>query len=164
MPRLFLAAWPPAEIRDRLAEFDRTNEPDIRPVRPSNLHVTLRFIGDRSIDEVSDHLAGVRLPRTTAVLGDRIIRLGARQLVVPVEGVDALAAATRAATHGMGRRDEFEFFGHLTVARTTPNASSILLGVPVSGSFPIDEIALVESRLLPGGAEYETVATFPTAP
>ena len=36
------------------------------------------------------------------------------------------------------------------------------LGALVAGAFPVNEIALVESRLRPTGAEYETVATWPT--
>ena len=162
MPRLFVAAWPDAGTVAALRALDRPNEPGIRWVPPSNLHITLQFIGDAVVDDVVHDLGRVEMPRSTVELGPAVERLGPRQLVLPASGADALAAAVRAATIGLGPPDGRRFRGHLTVARTKRGARSTAFGAPFEATWTIDEVALVESELLPTGAVYTTVATFPT--
>jgi 2'-5' RNA ligase len=165
MARLFVAAWPSADVAARLATLPRSAEPGVRPVPPANWHITLRFIGEVGPDEVQevrDRLDRAELPAAAAVVGPQIERLGRGQLVVPVAGVDELAAAVRAATGQIGLPDQHRFVGHLTVARTKHDARSALFGTPFHATMPVDEVALVESALEPTGAVYATVASFPT--
>jgi 2'-5' RNA ligase len=82
--------------------------------------------------------------------------------MVPVDGVDELARAVRAATADIGEPDRHLFRGHLTIARLGPNAHSTATGCPIQAEFEIDEIALVTSDLQPTGAVYTTIARFPT--
>jgi 2'-5' RNA ligase len=162
MARLFVAAWPTPGVAELLAEFDRPNEPGVRWIPRENWHITLRFIGDAAIDEIASRLGEAALPRSVAQLGPAIGRLGRRQLVIPAAGVDALAAAVRTATAGIGHVDRHRFRGHLTVARLPPNTESAVAGQPIRGEFEIAEVALVTSELLATGAVYRTVASFPT--
>ncbi len=161
MTRLFVAAWPDAETIERLRALGRPDEPDVRWVPERNLHVTLRFLGDVDSAAASRVLAAGRFPAATAVLGPTVERLDGRQIVVPVDGVDALAAAVRSATSEVGVPDARRFRGHVTVARTRRGAVSSLLDTAVSARFDIREVALVASELRPTGAVYTTVATFP---
>jgi RNA 2',3'-cyclic 3'-phosphodiesterase len=159
--RLFVAAWPDADTVRRLRELGRPDEAGVRWVPERNLHVTLRFLGEVDPSEVGRRLATADLPATRAVLGPEIERLGGQQIVVPVAGVDALAAAVRSATAEVGEHDSRPFRGHLTIARTRRGATSSLIGRALTSSFDVSEVALVASELLPTGAVYTTVATFP---
>lgn len=163
MPRLFLAAWPDASTSDALDGLDRpAGEPGVRWVRPANWHVTLRFLGDTDAAEVIERCSDAEFPTATARLGPEIERLDRRQIVVPVDGVDVLAATVGRATVDLGEPARRPFRGHLTIARTKPGAVSSVLGRPIDAAFDVDEVALVESDLTSRGAVYTTVATFPT--
>jgi 2'-5' RNA ligase len=163
MARLFIAAWPPAEIIDAVRGLPRPDEPGVTWVPERNWHITLRFLGEADLDAVVARLETVTLPRATARLGPVIERLDARHIVVPAVGVDELAAAARAITAELGTVDRRRFQGHLTVARTRPRAASRVIGTPFSGSWDISNVAVVESALLRTGAVYSTVATFATS-
>ncbi len=163
MTRLFVAAWPGTDAHDALAGLPRPDdEPGVRWVRPANWHVTLRFIGDADTGEVVERCANAVFPHAVARLGPVVERLDRRQIIVPVDGVDDLAAAVRRVTNGLGEPTRRPFLGHLTIARTKPGATSSAIGTPIETQFAIDEIALVASDLTPNGAVYTTVATFPT--
>ena len=162
MTRLFVAVWPSAAAKAALGALSDDDERGVRRVAAANWHVTLRFVGEADADELRWLLTDVRLPRATATLGPAIEPLGRRQVVVPVEGVDELAHAVHRATFVVGERSERPFVGHLTVARLRQGATTRLVGVPISASFEVDEIALVESDLTHEGPTYTTIATFPT--
>ena len=118
MTRLFVAVWPPDDVLDRFADIERPKDQGVKWVPQENLHITLRFLGDADVDEVSDRLDGVLLPAATAVLGPAFDLLGERSLVTPVAGVDDLAAVVQQAVRGLGtERERKRFQGHITVAR-----------------------------------------------
>ena len=88
--------------------------------------------------------------------------LGERSLVLPVAGVDALAAAVADTTATIGEPPRKRFVGHLTLAKIRPGSPMPdLLGALVQRSFDVEEIALVASTLRPEGARYDTVGTWP---
>lgn len=161
MERLFVAAWPDDTTADALRRLPRPEERGVRWVPPEQWHVTLRFLGNCDRDEVAARLHGAEVPGGVARLGPAVEWLGP-QLVVPVTGVDELAAAVQRATDGIGDPPGPRFRGHLTIARTRRSACSTLLGHPVDGSFPVAEIALVRSELTSDGPRYTRVAIFPT--
>ena len=164
MPRLFVAAWPPEEVRARLRELPRDGWGDVRWMPEDNWHVTLAFVGDAEIDDVTPALSRTVLPTATATVSSRLQVMGRTSLVLTVAGVDELARAVRAATIP-GRADR-RFRGHITVARSRG-------GRPITGRsekrpgwsqvrFEIVEVALVASTLTTEGSRYATVAAFPT--
>jgi 2'-5' RNA ligase len=76
--------------------------------------------------------------------------------------VNDLAEAATRLTANIGKPTRQRFFGHLTLARLKPYAAMPrTLGTMVSAEFDVDEIALVQSRLDPDGARYETLETWP---
>lgn len=164
MARLFVAIWPPEEVLDRFADLERPKDPGVKWVPQQNLHITLRFLGDADIDEVSDRLDQVLLPAATAVLGPAFDLLGERSLITPVAGVDELAGVVQTTVRGLGtERERRRFQGHVTVARLGRNARPRRsAGRPFEASFDVTEVALVASTLAETGAVYDTVATWPT--
>lgn len=157
MSRLFVAAYPPADIVERLLALPRPQEPGVRWTRPEQWHVTLRFLPDAEPDVVRERLAGLDAPAAEAGLG-RIGRLGRDALVVPVAGLDRLATSVHR-TLGMG--DDRPFLGHLTLARLRGRPACGLTDRVVDGRWWVTELALVESVLDPTGARHTVLARFP---
>jgi 2'-5' RNA ligase len=159
--RLFLAAWPSEEAVEELSALRRKDQRGVRFVTPENWHVTLRFLGESDPSEVAAAMADLEMDRATATLGPAVDILPPRMLVVPVAGLDHLAARIADGTASIGEPPRKRFVGHLTLARMKAGAPvPSTLGAVVSAGFDVDEVALVQSRLEPGGARYETLGTW----
>ena len=165
MPRLFVAVWPPAEVLDLIEALPRPERPGVRWTRRDQWHVTLRFLGPVDDPEpVIGALQGMDagVAPVEAVLGPAVVRLGRGVVCVDVAGLDAVAAAVAEATTGFGKTpDDRPFHGHLTLARLKGAGAGGLLGADVAARWPVEEVHLVESRLHPKGARYESVAVVP---
>jgi 2'-5' RNA ligase len=161
--RLFLAVWPPEDVVSELCALPRKDSRGVRFVRPENWHVTLRFLGEAHPDHVVDALSGVALAAARAHVGPAVDVLAERALVVPVDGLDALASTVTKRTEHIGARPPRKrFVGHLTLARLKRHAQMPhALGALVAADFDVTEIALVQSRLDPRGARYETLDAWP---
>ena len=164
MTRLFVAVWPSDEVLELLSDLERPKDQGVRWMPLENLHVTMRFLGDADIDDVTDALDGVLLPHAIAVVGPAIDVRAERSLMLPVAGVDDLADTVQRATRGLGtERERRHFVGHLTMARLARHASPARsVGLRFEATFEVEEVALVASTLTDDGAVYETVATWPT--
>jgi 2'-5' RNA ligase len=163
MARLFVAVWIPEEVVGELTALRRKDQHGVRFVRPENWHVTLRFLGEADPHEVVAALNGIALPPARAVLGPAVDVLDERVLVVPVAGLDDLAAVVKQRTRGIGaEKPRKRFVGHLTLARVKPRVPMpSTLGALFHNAFDVEEIALVHSRLAAGGPKYETLETWP---
>jgi 2'-5' RNA ligase len=162
MARLFIALWPPEDVVEELTFLRRKDQRGVRFVRPENWHITLRFLGEADPDEVIEAFSSISLAPCRARLGPAVDVISERALVIPVDGVDALAEAVTQRTSRIGKPAGKRFVGHLTIARVKPDvAMPPALGTLVSAEFDADEIALVQSRLDPQGARYETIETWP---
>jgi 2'-5' RNA ligase len=184
--RLFVALEIPAAVRDNLATFlndmrelsDQLAEKRVRWVRPENLHVTLKFMG-----EVADtKLDGIRTALSTvhfdAPFGLLLRGLGffpdEKRPSVLWTGLDAstnlpaLAADIDRALAPQGiEREKRAFVPHLTLARlTAPSLHQKLLAAIREnserefGSFQTREFHLIKSTLKATGAEYATLTSF----
>ena len=155
--------WPTDDILDALEALPRPDRPGVRWTRRDQWHVTLRFLG--RVDDPAEALAALATadaPRTEAVLGPEVTRLGRGVVCVDVRGLDEVAAAVVEATASVGRPPEPRpFAGHVTLARVKGGGMRGLLGAAVSGRWSVDRVHLVQSRLHPHGARYESVATVP---
>jgi RNA 2',3'-cyclic 3'-phosphodiesterase len=163
--RLFVALRLPPDVVEVVAGLGRPALPGLAWTAPDQWHVTLRFLGEVADDEVASLRAalvdvGERAAPRTARLGPATYRLHRGVLVVPVAGVDDLAAAVVDATSATGRPPERRpFAGHVTVARgrgRRPVPAS-LAGEAVSAAWEVGSLELVRSELHPAGARYETV-------
>jgi 2'-5' RNA ligase len=164
MPRLFIAVWPPDDVIADLTALHRKDQNGVRFVRPENWHITLRFLGDADPDQVSDAMRDVQFAPARARLGPGVDVMNERALVVPVAGVDDLATIVVDRTRHIGEPPRKRFIGHLTLARVKSRVPMPrVLGELFGADFDVDEVALVQSRLDPKGAEYETIETWPVA-
>jgi 2'-5' RNA ligase len=162
MARLFIAVWPPEEVVADLTALHRKDQQGVRFVRPENWHITLRFLGDTDPGEVSAALDGITVEVARAHLGPAVDVIAERALVVPVAGLDELAGRVIERTGRIGDAPRKRFIGHLTLARVKSHVPMPrALGAMFSADFDVEEIALVQSRLDPTGARYETIETWP---
>ena len=182
--RLFVALEIPSTVRENLADLLkslRTVSPQTRWVRPENLHVTLKFIGEvpeTKLAAIRSALAGAR--------SDQIVTLDFRGLgFFPNEkhprvfwaGIEAspnlkdLAADIDRATEKLGiPREQRPFSPHLTLARFEPPGLPEKLRSAIQenevrefGTLSTSQFHLIESKLKPSGAEYTTLESFPFA-
>jgi len=160
--RLFIAVWPPEEVVADLLALPRKDQRGVRFVDPDHWHVTLRFLGDANPDATEAALDGIEIAATRVRLGPAVDVLAERALVVPVDGLDAVAREVATRTRDLGERSRRRFVGHLTIARLKPFAAMPrALGAMVHAEFDLAEIALVQSQLHPDGARYTTIASWP---
>jgi RNA 2',3'-cyclic 3'-phosphodiesterase len=169
VPRLFVAAWPPDDLVERVAALDRPAVAGLRWTTPDQWHVTLRFLGQvPEEDAVVGALAGLSSsPAVDASVGPQVDRFDQRVLQLPVAGLVTLAADVVRATAHLGQPPEDRpFSGHLTLARVAKSARvdlRPLTGSPLAAAWRVHELCLVESRLSSAGARYSVIARVPLA-
>ena len=138
-------------------------------VRPENIHLTLKFIGNRSSLEVSDivelikkSVAGVKTfnLRTTEV-GCFPSSKRARILWLGLEDDERLLGIKRkieARASALGlEEDGREYHPHLTLARLNNkrvDITDINKRIVITRELPVERVTLFESKLSKGGAEY----------
>ncbi len=182
--RLFVALEIPAVVRGNLAALIKSLRgvsPQTRWIRPQNLHVTLKFIGEvpeTKLAAIRNALAGVRSEQPVA-LDFRGLGFFPNEKHPRVfwAGIDAstnlktLAANIDGATEKVGiPREQRPFSPHLTLARFEPPRLPEKLRAAIQenaarefGSVRTSQFHLIESKLKPSGAEYTTVESFPFA-
>jgi 2'-5' RNA ligase len=155
--RLFVAVRPPDDVLDIVAGLRRPERAGVRWTTRDHWHATLRFLGE--VDDpapVAAALDAAPLSAAAASLGPRVAVLGRGVLMVPVEGLDDLAAAVTEVTRAFGRPPpDRPFRGHLTVARARRGAVRDLAGEAVDVRFPVGDVRLVRSHLGRDGARHE---------
>ncbi len=185
--RLFVALEIPAAVRDNLAAQIKelrdlsTRVADKRPrwVRPENVHVTLKFIGEVSpakLDGIRGALSSIRSDTPIDLKFHGLSFFPNEQHpCVLWAGLDASANLTSLAGDIDGAlesqciaRERRAFTPHLTLARIEPPGLHEKLRTAIQenrarefGSFQTREFRLIESKLKPSGAEYTTLASFP---
>jgi 2'-5' RNA ligase len=158
-------------VVEAVAGLERPDLPTVRWTSPEVWHVTLRFLGGVPADAVAPvatALGALRShPPVVAELGPATRRLGRSVLVVPVAGLDGVAAAVDEALAGAGIAPaERPFTGHLTVARARGRASlpGGLSGASLGASWLVDGVTLVESTLHGSrGSRYTVLERVPLA-
>jgi len=178
--RLFVALEISSMVRENLADLLKTLRavsPQTRWVRPENLHVTLKFIG-----EVPESILAAIRDALARVRSDQPVTLDFRGLgFFPNEkhprvfwaGIEAspnlkvLAEEIEKATEKLGiPREKRSFSAHLTLARFEPPRlpeqlrAAILEHTRDFGSLRTSQFHLIESKLKRSGAEYTTVESF----
>jgi 2'-5' RNA ligase len=180
--RLFVALDLPRQVQADIAAWGRGSlqDPVLRSVGESSLHITLAFLGHREKAEVDPIAAVVREcggPAPELRLGEpeqRPLRGPARVYVLPVrsDGVEALQADLQARLVGAGLHEAAArpFWPHVTVARVRtegrgsrrpalverpPNALPQTL---LQSSFEAVRLTFYRSELQPRGARYVPLA------
>lgn len=191
--RIFVALDIADDIRERIARFMdgvRGFSPEARWVRPESLHVTLKFIGEKSPEVVEQIKRALETVKTGAV-ETRFCGYGffptAKTPRVFWAGIEAgtelasLAAAVDEKMSGLGmEKEEHAFSPHLTLARGVGRSGSprrrqgkdshggfkqlqeklAALPTPEFGSMTAREFFLYQSQLSPKGSRYTKLAGF----
>ena len=194
--RIFIALDIDESIRERIQRFIegvRGLAPEARWVRPESLHVTLKFIGEKSaeaVEQIKQGLSGVQAEPfefTFRGCGFFPTAKSARVFWVGIEAAAPLvklAAAVDEAMAALGiPAEEHSFNPHLTLARgggrsgapswrkgDAPNQNfrtlqEKLAGLPTPefGTMAAREFFLYESQLMRGGSRYSKIARFALA-
>ena len=184
--RLFVALGISSEVRENLAALIqelRKMEPGNRTrwVKPENLHITLKFIGEVPAETGDAIRATLSEVRSSQPLELRFHGLGffpgEKRPRVLWAGMEAssnlapLAAEIEARLDLLGIAPEKrQFSPHLTLARFEPPGISEQLRRPVKergsrefGTLRTREFYLMQSKLKPTGAEYTCLEAFPFA-
>lgn len=170
--RLFFALWPdPATQQD----WERGLAPFLAPlggrrIPAANLHLTLAFLGEVRGDRMNELLRlGDDLdPEPVALRFDRIEYWKKPGLAClrPAEVPPALARLAGQLGTGLGLAgfplEQRAFKPHVTLARDVPIATASLPVWPVL-EWQAPALALVRSRLGPGGSDYAVVRDWPLA-
>jgi 2'-5' RNA ligase len=190
--RVFVALDINDVIRDRIARFldgVRGFAPDARWARPESLHVTLKFIGEKSEEAVEN----IKRTLETIAAGSFEMNFrgygffpGARAPRVFWVGIDggpkltSLAATVDETLARLGvSREEHAFNPHLTLARGAGSSGSgrrkgdnpspifqhlqerlAALPAPEFGTMTSREFFLYRSQLSPSGSKYTKLAEF----
>ena len=169
--RLFFALWPDEPMREALAHAVRkaVRASGGRPVPPSNLHLTLAFLGSMPEGRVEE-LAGVARavgltnPGEVEVRLDRLEHWPGPQVLCALPGeppttAQALARALQEQLSSAGFSPDIKpFRPHVTVARKVTHPSRSMRMQPVSWRF--GAFALIESRTLESGPAYSVVEVY----
>ncbi len=174
--RLFVAINPPGVVRERIgagtAELRRLD--GVRWVDPGALHITLNFIGASEqgrADQVSASLRRVaadHAPFDVELSGvgafpslrrPRVVWVG----IGPSPELTRLHGEIEAALEELGiEREERGFSAHITLGRARRGSAvdaqrleSVAKRAAIRGSWRVESVDLMESRLRPTGAVYE---------
>jgi 2'-5' RNA ligase len=190
--RVFIAFDIEEVIRERLRLFVdgvRGFEPDARWVRPESMHVTLKFIGEKSAEAVEDIKQAMSAIQAAAFeisfrgCGFFPTSKAPRVFWIGIQAgpeLAALATAVDEATFSLGvPKEEHAFSPHLTLARRggsgaprwrkgdTPNQSFrrlqeklAAMPTPEFGRMTAREFFLYQSQLMRGGSRYTKIARF----
>lgn len=177
--RAFFAVPFPEPVRAALRELTavlrtRPRGDAVRWVRPENVHLTLRFLGNVPTQEVPSLEEAARAaladaPAFAVKLGPphpfpsprrpRVVALDA----LPEEPLALLAERLEAAVTGLGLAPEpRRFRAHVTLGRLRGRRLPALDGpLPEAGELPVAEVVLYRSDPQPDGARYARLATLP---
>lgn len=180
--RLFVAVNLSSEIRERLATVQdrlRHAQADVSWVRPENIHITLKFLGEteeKRLPSIREALAdaartGASFPMEIAGVGSfggrvpRVVWVGVR------DGARPLTDLARQVEHVLARlgfpKEKREFSAHLTLGRVRSprNAEGLLATLHAAreeqfGSITAREFVLMQSQLQPSGSVYTLLERF----
>jgi len=181
--RLFIALNIPDELREVLRGVQSRLKPcpgRISPVRPVNIHITLKFLGqteEQRLNQLIEALSAVSASTRPFELHSG--GLGAfpsmktpRSLWVGMDEsqeLRALKEAIEGALFNAGfEKDKKAFRPHLTLCRIRSKAASKAVAAMTGTmkaekkvAFVVDRFVLYKSILNPSGARYEVIREFP---
>jgi 2'-5' RNA ligase len=191
--RIFIALDIDDAIRQRVQRFMEGVSgfaPDARWVRPESLHVTLKFVGERSnesVEEIKRILSSIRAESIEISFrgyGFFPTAKAVRVFWVGIESGPKLPSLVKAvddATFALGiPKEDHPYTPHLTLARgggrsgapshrkeDAPNKNFqrvqeklAALPTPDFGTMTAHEFFLYQSQLSPGGSRYTKIASF----
>ena len=183
--RLFAAIDIQSQVQDRIGQIQKRLKNDlnlsgrsVKWVRPEQVHLTLKFLGevpDKMLTQVCDVIRrtaadcpGFDLPVKGLGVFGRPARVVWASCDVPPELVK-LQTQLETEFEKIGwEKENRPFAGHLTICRVKNFVAGRVLSEAVQtyteeffGSISVDQVVLYESRLSSAGPEYNAVCTAP---
>jgi RNA 2',3'-cyclic 3'-phosphodiesterase len=166
--RLFCALRLPHETAERFTSWQRealAGVPEVRPLPPEHLHLTLAFLGHRPVAELDAIIGALREAAARAeppLLSLRGYRETRSVGMLTFDDADGRAAALavdlheRLAALGVYEPERRKWLPHVTVLRfrKRPRLQPVL---PDLEPFMPSDAAAFLSRLRPSGAQYEVL-------
>jgi len=158
----------PHETAERLAAWQRealAGVPEVRPLPPEHLHLTLAFLGHRPVDELGAILGALReaaAPAEPPLLSLRGYRETRSVGMLTFDDADGRAAALATGLHqrlaalGVYEPERRKWLPHVTVVRFRKRPG-LRPALPELEPFVPSDAAAFLSRLRPGGAQYEVL-------
>ena len=169
--RLFFAVWPTPEVQDALGQIARRarHECGGRAVPPSNIHLTLVFLGDLPREQlatletiaptVRGHCFELTVDRLEFWRHNRILWAGTRDIP---EALQALVTRLQDALAGADFKFERRpYVPHITLLRNARQAPAEDRCPDVA--WPVESFALMESAPLERGRVYRVLRSWPLA-
>ena len=180
--RAFIAIPLPLEIKDYLASLEqqlKTSQADVKWVEPENIHLTLKFLGERNdkkIEKILEIMQGAAKDKPSFLIrlsslgafpridSPRIIWVGIQEGTQETEAI-ALELEEKIARLGIPKEDR-PFSSHITIGRTRSNKNLQDLSRELNqlskkikdrkAEFTANQIVLFKSTLSHQGPIYET--------
>lgn len=183
--RLFLAVTLPDAVREQLARAQerlRAAEADVSWVKPENIHLTLKFLGEteaKRLSRIQPALQGVgpQVPAfwlTLAGVGTFGGRVPRVVWAGTAEGAEALTQLAGRVEDALGRvgiaKERRTFSPHATLGRVrSPRNADALVAAAAAigetfGRVSVGEFVLMQSRLHPQGSVYTPLDRVPLRP
>ena len=181
--RSFIAIKLPLKIRAALTELQQELKKcnaDIRWVKPDNIHLTLKFLGEFKEERVKSIVDGLKdvcgrhekLSLDVKGIGVFPNRRSPRVLWVDILGDELLAGLQRDIEKAMSlagfKAEKRRFTAHLTIGRFRSLREKDLFLNKIDlladnslGFMEVMSVALMRSDLSPAGAEYTSLAEVP---
>lgn len=179
--RLFVALDLPGDVREEIVAWQRSELTDeaLRVVAPTNLHITLAFLGylpEKQIASVAEVVASIERPAPAIELASEAVgKPKGRPRILVLEAVSEATVALQAELEReLERRHLYKpekrpFWSHLTVARVRPERRGSKRPARLSRApgplpkallrrFSAVRTTLYLSTLKPQGAEYTPLA------
>jgi 2'-5' RNA ligase len=168
--RLFFALWPTDAVRAQLAAAIESYAALGRAIAARNLHVTVVFLGAVAEDRVvlvreaakltlignfMLHLDRMEFWRRSSLVALTAARTPSQLLTI----VDGLRGGLR--ERGFELRDHDTFRPHVTLVRDVARGPAAAAVTPVQ--WPVESLALVESKVGQRGSDYTVLDEWPLA-
>ncbi len=183
--RAFIALDIPDDIKQRIAietaPLVRAAEDTVRWVTPENIHLTIKFLGDVSPNQLE--LLNHTLSTEAAALPPFNMEIGGlgcfpnprrpRVIWIGIQAPASLQHLVHTIENATGKigypPEEKTFSPHLTIGRVKPHAENTPalrtllenMNVPSFGTASVNAIHLFRSELKPGGAVYSLLFSAP---
>ena len=176
--RTFVAVFPPQEVREALfrAARDLPASNDFRLIGQEKIHLTLRFLGDVTEDELDrvtqalERLSGRHRPFGVSTSGFGAFPSKRRARVLWV-GIEAGASLLRTVAEDVEdllepvgfEREDRPYLPHLTLGRAKGRQAKLEdpNTPPPALSFEVSGVELVQSMPNKHGVTYQILATYP---
>lgn len=170
--RVFISIDLPKEVTEKIKEIqDKLPSFVGKKIEPEHLHLTLKFLGEKSEDEVKEIIAQlkkVHSPKSKVTI-DKVGVFSSEEIRIVwlhIESINELQKAIDQTLEEINIEPEERFMSHLTIARVkeVQEKHSFLEKINTLAfneiSFMIHQFRLVKSTLTALGPIYETLEKF----